>query len=89
MLVDNLATGNGNKLTKGKNMVTKIENGAPVGYLRREDAARFLGVGLTTLAQWQAERRVPFAKVSHRVCLFKVADLERCVDKLTVRAAGG
>lgn len=70
-------------------MMTKIEGGVPVGYLRREDAARFLGVCLTTLGQWQAEKRVPYAKISHRVCLFKVADLEKTIDKLTIHAAEG
>jgi excisionase family DNA binding protein len=69
-------------------MTAKVESGSTVGFLRREDAARFLGVSVRTLAQWQAERRISFAKVSHRVVLFKVADLEKCMDRLTVRAAG-
>jgi hypothetical protein len=59
------------------------------GFLRRDDAAAFLGISLRTLAQWQTEKRIPFAKVSHRVCLFKVADLEKTVDRLTVKAVGG
>ncbi len=62
--------------------------GMKPGYLRREDAARFLGVSLRTLAEWQAERRIPFAKLSHRVCLFKIADLERTVDSLVTGAKG-
>jgi len=60
-----------------------------VGFLRREDASRFMGVSVRTLAQWQKERRISFAKVSHRVVLFKVSDLEKALDKLTIRAAGG
>jgi hypothetical protein len=59
------------------------------GFLRREDAARFLGISLRTLAQWQTEKRIPYAKMSHRVCLFKVSDLEKTVDRLTVKTAGG
>lgn len=59
------------------------------GYLRREAAAAYLGISLRTLAEWQTERRIPFAKMSHRVCLFKIADLEKTIDRLTVRAAGG
>ena len=66
-----------------------VESGSPVGYLRCDGAARFLGVRVRTLAQWQAERRVPFSKMSHRVCLFKIADLEKTIDRLTVKAAGG
>jgi excisionase family DNA binding protein len=74
---------------KGKIMTAKISMESPVGFLRCEDAARFLGVSVRTLAQWQAERRIPFAKVSHRVVLFKVSDLEKCMDRLTIKAAGG
>ncbi len=70
-----------------KNAVSN--EGVRPGYLRREDAARFLGVSLRTLAEWQSEKRVPFAKMSHRVCLFKIADLERTIDRLTIKAAGG
>lgn len=69
-------------------MLAKVNSEMRPGYLRREDAARFLGVSLRTLATWQEERRIPFAKLSHRVCLFKIADLERAIDRLTVRAAG-
>ncbi len=58
-------------------------------FLRREDAAAFLGISIRTLAEWQTAKRIPYAKVSHRVCLFKVSDLEKCLDKLTIRAAGG
>lgn len=70
-------------------MNAKIGTGSPVGFLRCEDAARFLGVSVRTLATWQSEKRIPYAKMSHRVCLFKVADLEKTVDRLTVKAAGG
>lgn len=69
-------------------MTKSVTEGIRPGFLRREDAAKFLGVSLRTLAEWQTERRIPFAKISHRVCLFKVVDLERTIDRLTVRAAG-
>lgn len=71
-------------------MTKQVEaGGMRPGFLRREDAARYLGISKRTLAQWQASRLVPFIKVSHRVCLFKLVDLEKALDKLTVRAAGG
>ena len=60
----------------------------PAGYMRREAAARFCGVSVRTLAEWQAARLVPFIRVSHRVCLFKVSELEKALDRLTVRAVG-
>jgi excisionase family DNA binding protein len=70
-------------------MTSRVTMDIQPGFLRREDAARFLGVSLRTLAEWQSEHRIPYAKMSHRVCLFKVADLEKCIDRLTVKAAGG
>lgn len=70
-------------------MTKQVESGGmKPGFLRREDAAAYLGVSVRTLADWQRQRLVPFVKVSHRVCLFKVADLERSFDRLTVRAMG-
>lgn len=58
------------------------------GYLRREAAAKFCGVSVRTLAEWQASHLVPFVRVSHRVVLFKTVELEKALDRLTVRAAG-
>jgi excisionase family DNA binding protein len=69
-------------------MTSKVTMDIRPGFLRREDAARFLGISLRTLAEWQAEHRIPYAKMSHRVCLFKVADLEKSIDRLTVKAGG-
>ena len=56
------------------------------GYLRREDVAKFCGVSLRTVADWQASRLVPFVKVSHRCVLFKVSELQKALDRLTVKA---
>jgi len=71
-------------------MTKQVESGGMrPGFLRREDAAKYLGVSLRTLALWQSEHRIPYAKMSHRVCLFKVADLEKCIDRLTTKTAGG
>jgi predicted site-specific integrase-resolvase len=57
------------------------------GYMRREDAAQFCGVSTRTLAEWQKSHLVSFIRVSHRVVLFKVCELERALDRLTVRAS--
>ena len=64
-------------------------DGMRPGFLRREDAARYLGISVRTLAEWQSARLVPFVKVSHRVCLFKVCEIDKALDRLTVKAAGG
>ncbi|MBL7114693.1 MAG: helix-turn-helix domain-containing protein [Kiritimatiellae bacterium] len=56
------------------------------GYLRKNDAAQYLGISERTLNEWMARRLIPFAKVSHRVCLFKVAEIDAAIEKITVRA---
>lgn len=52
-------------------------------YLRPADAARFIGIGLSTLWRYAANRDTGFPqpkKVSERVTVFKRADLEKWVD---------
>ena len=56
------------------------------GYLRKADAARYLGIAERTLSEWMRRRLVPYVKVSHRVCLFKQVALDAAMDRLTVRA---
>ena len=58
------------------------------GYMRREEAAKYLNISLRTLTDWQRRHLVPFAKISHKVCLFKTADLDRAIERLTLRAVG-
>jgi hypothetical protein len=59
------------------------------GYLRREDAAKYCGVSVRTLSAWQVSHLVSFIRVSHRVVLFKISELEKALDRLTVKASGG
>ena len=58
------------------------------GYLRRGGAAKYLNISPRTLTDWQRRRLIPFAKISHRVCLFKKEDLDRAVGRLTTHAVG-
>ena len=58
----------------------------PRGYVRRKEAAKYLGISERTLTEWQRSRLVPHIPVSHKVTLFKIKELERALDRLTVRA---
>ena len=69
--------------------MSSISTAIRPGYMRREDAARFCGVSVRTISDWQSARLIPFIRVSHRVVLFKVCELEKALDRLTVKAAGG
>ena len=68
----------------------KAECGAhePQGFLRRAGAARFCGVSVRTLSDWQRRRIVPFVKITHKICLFKRSDLERALGRFRVNAVG-
>jgi excisionase family DNA binding protein len=57
-------------------------------YLRRKEAARYLGISERTLSDWQRRRLIPFAKPSERVCLFRVTDLDRSIEKMMIGAPG-
>lgn len=57
-----------------------------IGYLRRDDAARYLGVSPRTLSEWQARRLIPYVKAGRKCVMFKRADLDKAMSKLTVKA---
>jgi len=58
------------------------------GYLRRRQAAAYLGISQRCLSDWQKRRLVPYTKVSHRVCLFRRDDLDKALGKLKIEAIG-
>jgi len=51
------------------------------GYVRREQAAEYLGVSVRCLANWQKKRYIPFSKIGSRTCLFRLADLDAVVAR--------
>jgi excisionase family DNA binding protein len=53
-------------------------------YLRRDEAAKFLGLSKSTLANWASEGRGPtFHKVG-RIPVYAVAELRRFIEAHTV-----
>ena len=79
----------------GKIVASEIKQGnarrddaARPGWMRRDEAARYCKISPRCLSLWQSRRLVPFVKVSHRVCLFKAADLDKALSRLTVKAVG-
>lgn len=62
------------------------ESDAPGAYMRAGEAIRYLRIGRRTLSRWQAEGRVGFVRAGRKLVLFKKADLDRLMDRLTVRA---
>ena len=60
----------------------------PSGYLRKRQAAIYLGISLRMLTNLMQQQVVPFHKVSHRCCLFKLQDLDDAIARFRVKAVG-
>lgn len=58
------------------------------GYIRKADAARYLGISIRTLTLWMQQHVVAYMKMSHRVCLFKLADLDAAMSRFRLKAVG-
>ena len=59
------------------------------GYLRRKDAAKYLGISIRGLSELQSRRMVPFSKLGTRTVLFKISDLDSMVLTYRQNAIGG
>ena len=58
-------------------------------YMRRDAAAKYLGISPRTLSDWQRRRLIPFIKPARKCTLFKRDELDRAMARLTVQAIGG
>ena len=56
------------------------------GYLRAEGVLQMLPVSKRTLMRWQKQGRLPFIRAGRRVTLYRVADIEKMLAKMTVNA---
>jgi excisionase family DNA binding protein len=57
--------------------------GAPVGFVRKEQAAKIMGCSVRTIDHWMAQKLIPYYKFGHRVFL-KESDLLAAVEKCKV-----
>jgi predicted DNA-binding transcriptional regulator AlpA len=53
-------------------------------YLRRDEAAKFLGMSKSTLANWASEGRGPIFHKVGRIPVYAVTELRRFVEANTV-----
>jgi len=70
-------------------MKPSLKNGVAPGYLRKRDAATYLGIAPRTLQEWAAKRIVPAIRVSHKIILFRVAALDDAMLRLETKAREG
>jgi len=73
------------QIKPGSDNNIRIKSG---GYIRRADAAKYLGISMRTLTNWQQRQVIPVVQVGHRITLFRTADLDRCLKRFTLKAAG-
>lgn len=57
------------------------------GYLRKSQAAQYLGIAVRTLTDWMNEGIVPFIRIKHTP-LFRIKDLDQALDGYRHRAVG-
>ena len=53
-------------------------------YMRRAEAAAYMGIGLGYLADLQRRRVIPFIRVARKCVLFKAADLDAALEGMKV-----
>ena len=58
------------------------------GFLRPAQAAKYLGVSVRCLSQWQARRVVPFIKAGRKLVLFRRDDLDSAMNRFRQAAVG-
>ena len=57
-------------------------------YMRRDAAAKYLGISPRTLSDFQKKKIVPFIKPAHKITLFKRSELDLAMARLTVHSVG-
>lgn len=58
------------------------------GYVRKVEAAKYLGISIRTLSKWMSMHLIAYSKMSHKVCLFRLKDLDAAVERLRLKAIG-
>jgi excisionase family DNA binding protein len=58
------------------------------GYVRSAEAAKYLGISIRTLSEWMSMHLIAYSKISHRVYLFRLKDLDAAVERLRLKAVG-
>lgn len=77
-------------LARGKvAAMSNSESAVQSGFMRRETAAKYLGVSTRCLSDWQKRRIIPYCKVARKVILFARPDLDKAIAKFKVAAVGG
>jgi hypothetical protein len=56
-------------------------------YLRgQREAAKYAGVSIRCISDWQSKRIIPYLKPARKVCLFRKADIDAALGRYEVKA---
>lgn len=58
------------------------------GYMRKAAVAEYLGVTVQTVSKLMRQKKLPFHKLSHKLVLFRLRDIDAAMDKFERREAG-
>jgi len=58
------------------------------GYVGKAEAAAYLGIGKRDLSKLVQRRKIPYRPISRKIWLFKLAELDRAMDRLKITAVG-
>ena len=69
-------------------MTKKIESGETESpYLRGQGAAaKYAGVSVRCISDWQSKRIIPYLKPARKVCLFRKKDIDAALGRYEVKA---
>lgn len=62
--------------------------GVTTEYMRANESASYMRVSKRTFARMKAHGKIPFIRLSPGVVVYRKSDLDRVMDRLTVRATG-
>jgi len=57
-------------------------------YLRRQEAARYLGVSTRTISEFQKKRLIPYVRLARKCVRFQRSALDRAMERLVVQSVG-
>ena len=62
--------------------------GVAMEYLRTAQALEYLPISRRTLERMKRRGQIPYIRATARLCLFRKTDIDRALEKLTVRPVG-
>ena len=71
-----------NEVTKSEATTTQT----PAGYMRVDGVLQMLPISRRTLERWKKQGRLPIIRAGERLILYRRSDIEKMLEKMTVRA---